>query len=381
MKYKAGEQTDSQVQSACVSLRELAFRLGPGIKLPTVNDLCQSLKISRYTLTDALDILEEQNVLYRRQGSGIYVSPKLHRKSVCILFSSYFISGNVLSPFWGILWSLFAREMERRNALGLEYYSFHLMIQDFDNEKGPTESLPEDVIAMIRARKIQGVLAVGLLSSTYTWLCEQGIPSVTFAGLGMGGVNLDNVEESRQAVNCLLEQGCQRVGFWSFTSNPYVHLGMSDIQQVFCEEVARQHAVLYPELIKSGDPGLFFSAQKQGYQLVMETFGNPDTIKPDGIYISDDMVTSGALPAFRDLGIQVGKDIKIVTHGNTGSPMLFGEEKHLTILALDTKELVTTMFDLLQQFMNGQTPEDSSIFLKTKILSLPDQATASIGQW
>ena len=362
---------DSQVQSTCVALRDLAFRLGPSIKLPTVNDLCKSLKISRYTLMDALDILEQQNILYRRQGSGIYVSPKLHRKSVCVLFSSAFIAPKVLSPFWGILWSLIAKEMERRNNTASEYYSFHLMFQS-DEVETDVISLPEEVMAMIRAQKIQGVLALGLCRATFEWLVEQGIPSVTFAGFGTHTVNLDNKEEARMAVDSLVAQGCQRVGRWDFSARLRPEDWRNDVTyQVFIQSLQDHGREFYPELRKSGDPMLYLSGQEQGYQLVMDVFGHAVGPKPDGIYISNDMVTSGALSAFRELGIQVGEDVKIVTHGNIGSPILFGEEKHLTILALDTVELVETMFASLGALMAYEPYDTSSIFLKPIMLNVP----------
>jgi len=48
----------------------------PGARLPTERDLCGLLGISRITVRQALDLLEEEKLILRRQGSGTYVSER-----------------------------------------------------------------------------------------------------------------------------------------------------------------------------------------------------------------------------------------------------------------------------------------------------------------
>ena len=50
--------------------------LPPGARLPTERDLCGLLGISRITVRQALDLLEEEKLILRRQGSGTYVSER-----------------------------------------------------------------------------------------------------------------------------------------------------------------------------------------------------------------------------------------------------------------------------------------------------------------
>jgi len=47
-----------------------------GARLPTERDLCGLLGISRITVRQALDLLEEEKLILRRQGSGTYVSER-----------------------------------------------------------------------------------------------------------------------------------------------------------------------------------------------------------------------------------------------------------------------------------------------------------------
>jgi DNA-binding GntR family transcriptional regulator len=46
----------------------------PGGRLPTERELCTQLGVSRITVRLALDLLEEEHLIVRRQGSGTYVS-------------------------------------------------------------------------------------------------------------------------------------------------------------------------------------------------------------------------------------------------------------------------------------------------------------------
>lgn len=55
-------------------LSELIRTLKPGDKMPTEEVLAKELNISRNTLRQALQILQEDRVIYKRRGSGTYVS-------------------------------------------------------------------------------------------------------------------------------------------------------------------------------------------------------------------------------------------------------------------------------------------------------------------
>lgn len=55
-------------------LSELIRTLKPGDKMPTEEFLAKKLNISRNTLRQALQILQEDRVIYKRRGSGTYVS-------------------------------------------------------------------------------------------------------------------------------------------------------------------------------------------------------------------------------------------------------------------------------------------------------------------
>src|SRR5690348_7549022 len=109
-----GKRETSRVGVLSQALRDLAYAKGPDTKLPTVRELCTSFNTSQATVVGALDELELQNVLYRRPGNGIFVSPKLYCKNISVLINAAHVDKEGVSPFWGILWGKLVKEGQRR---------------------------------------------------------------------------------------------------------------------------------------------------------------------------------------------------------------------------------------------------------------------------
>lgn len=69
-------------QSLANRLRQTIFKgdLPPGSKLPTEFELCEQFGASRITVRRSLQILEEEMLIERRQGSGTYISQRPVRR-------------------------------------------------------------------------------------------------------------------------------------------------------------------------------------------------------------------------------------------------------------------------------------------------------------
>ena len=66
----------TKTQALRDQLLSLIETLEPDAKLPTMRQLQDSLGVSPMTLNRALSELEANGMVYRRQGSGTYVSPQ-----------------------------------------------------------------------------------------------------------------------------------------------------------------------------------------------------------------------------------------------------------------------------------------------------------------
>ncbi len=65
---------------ACGTLRE-------NEQLPTERDMCEKYGVSRITVRHALSLLEQQGLIRKRQGQGIFVCPRRYEQSLDALYS------------------------------------------------------------------------------------------------------------------------------------------------------------------------------------------------------------------------------------------------------------------------------------------------------
>ncbi len=72
---KAYERVASELRD-----RILSRRIGPGEQMPTETELILEFEVSRITVRRALEILEEEHLIHRRQGKGSFVSPNPIRR-------------------------------------------------------------------------------------------------------------------------------------------------------------------------------------------------------------------------------------------------------------------------------------------------------------
>jgi DNA-binding LacI/PurR family transcriptional regulator len=349
----------SKVQEFVDQLRLLAQEQGPHAKLPTARELCLQFSISRATLDAGLDQLEREQVIYRKDRSGIFVSPKVHHKFIAVLLNPwlYDMHSKENSPFWSILWWHIMIEAQQRSALYNETYNFYLA----PPSEQPGGILSNKVIEQIQSGRFDGVLAIGPNDEICEWFIQQSIPVVVFAGYSSYTIAIDGTPILQLGIDALAAQGCRKIGWWSkYSVDPAELKAFMDILS--------QHGLPYlPALSRCGTFVTGSSSQDQGYRLVMDVFGRGESEKPDGIISTDDMTTDGMLSAFEDLGIQVGSDVKIVTHANVGSPILYSREKRLIMVEIDPGEIAKAMMEQLGILLAGETPKEPIIIVKPKL--------------
>ena len=66
------------------------------------------------------------------------------------------------------------------------------------------------------------------------------------------------------------------------------------------------------------------------------------------------MVTRGALVALRQNGVAVGRDVKVVSHSNRNTDVLADYQDVLLRLEYDPAEIVTRMFEMMEQRWRGE---------------------------
>jgi DNA-binding LacI/PurR family transcriptional regulator len=334
--------------SVSTRLRELAVAIGPGNKLPTMDDLCEVLGTSRATLNNALRDLEAKHVVLRKRGSGIYVSPKVGYKSIAVSSSNIVVDRDLASPFWGILQDLlWRRAMERAPVLGHDY-SFHLIPYDVPVGTSNARKSFDDLIA---SGNLDGVICVHPDRPLQDLLKPLAIPVVGYAfGPETGyGISYDHKQMFLLAAGQLIEQGCRRI---MLMPSRGVHWKTYDELVTMCAQWDPRIELYSPDW-REGLIGLPRIHQDLGHQVAREIFGARHAAPPDGLIVMDDMITDGIMKALCDLNVRAGRDVRIATQGNAGSPILRCWEDRLTIIESDPARLVESMFETLDAILAG----------------------------
>ncbi|MBW3637381.1 MAG: winged helix-turn-helix domain-containing protein [Armatimonadetes bacterium] len=161
----------TKTQALSAHLSDLAHKLGPGAKLPTMQQLSEQLGISVMTLNRALSELEAQNIILRKQGSGTYVSETLGQKSVALIYERQLI-GATASPFGELLLSEAGRRAKDHDEKFSIYFS-----------EPSTNGLPvhDDLIEDLKSRKLSGLLLLSQRGAAVNWLLKQKLPLVSLS--------------------------------------------------------------------------------------------------------------------------------------------------------------------------------------------------------
>jgi hypothetical protein len=165
----------SKTVSAREALLKLAEARGPGVKLPTLQQLCARLEVSRTTLERAMVPLERRGLLQRKHGSGIYVCDRIRQKTIGVVFGGDIFSPG-FSPFWGLLLEAVCRQAGDRRMRPRPY---------IDISAGHEGLLGHvQLVEDLDAGRLDGLL---LFTPHYEHdeageLCDHGVPLVVFGG-------------------------------------------------------------------------------------------------------------------------------------------------------------------------------------------------------
>lgn len=349
----------TKTQALSTHISALAYKLGPGAKLPTMQQLSAELGISVMTLNRALSELEAQNIIVRRQGSGTYVNQNLGQKAVGLIYDRALIGASA-SPFAALL----LEEAGRRAHDNGEKFSVYL------SEPAPS-GLPvhEDLSEDIRERKMSGLLLMSSQMPAISWLIKQKLPlvSLSYSPNTPYRVRIWHAQTAYLGALELAKRGAKRIALWMPAGVGLGPIGDDDsfeeldfFRRAMGESGLKTDLKLVYNLGNLANPvRRSVSNQEQGLDAANTVFEGKNP--PDGLVILDDMMTRGALTALAQLGIRPGHDVQIASHTNVGSQTLFGYEKSLVLLDIDPSQVAAAMFEMLETLMSGEIPEQSVV--------------------
>jgi len=341
-------------QSAGINaLLALARKLGPGAKLPTTRELAKALGITGATLTRCLENLESRGVLRCLQGSGIYVEKGVLDRRIGLVFG-YNIFAEEESAFGGQILKYCATRAADRH----EYFSFFLDLPVMKGLMNGTEvPAHQDLSDALKQGKLNGIILVGRNSvEQEDWLRSQGVP-VACAEARRGAVSnvpgivcFDYESLVFQGLERLKRAGCKQVGLLAV---------LREHEEMFRQGLRKFNLSTHEKWIFTPptEEPIPQTERRDFHTHVARKFLELNNWKkdknslPDGLIITDDVMTTGACAVFADEGLKIGEDLIICSQANKGSGTL--DPLDVLRVEFDPEDMATALFDVLETMMDG----------------------------
>jgi len=318
----------------------------PGAKLPRVADWKRELGVSGDTLNKVLSALEQDGLITRAQGSGIFVAEARERPRVRtnILGVPSLRDDGSSTPYWA---SLLGGIRDGAHAAGYDV----LLSKDLD---------------IHRLSKMDGViwttadwkLAKRSLSERIPWV------PVLWHVPGVPGVAVDEASGVRAAVEHLLELGHRRIAYWA--------IEWSDQERLAAYRAALQAASIEP------DPRWVNYLPKDLQCEFRQASLNPcfpviqgwlqegwSQLGCTALLVHNDDMALTALQALREAGLRVPEDVSVV--GFDGTSQAQRAHPPLTTIEVPLREVGARGVEMLLRRMQDEPIEDQVLPVRLRI--------------
>lgn len=280
----------------------------PGEKLPTGAQLCARFKVARATVGRAIENLEQDGLIRRRQGSGTYVQRVDHPHGVkpTITFFAPFVERNEELPH---VESLIVRHLAELTGGDQVRLGFH----GLGSHQGTTEEQFHAATEALLASEPHGVLyypaelpkeKMHLNMLTVQRLLDVGCKVVLIDReldaspyrSELTRIGYDNVRGGILLVNHLVSIGCKRI---AFVGGAFVATSLED-----------RMAGYWTGLLRNGldvDSDLMFEPKeitREFCEQLMES-------RPDAIICYADRICARIGQHFAAMGVRIGKEVKM----------------------------------------------------------------------
>lgn len=336
------------------ALERLARALGPGARLPRMRELAKSLGITLATLDQGLTQLERRGVFDRRPRSGVFVSSRIGRKTIGMVIGWNIFSVGDDAAFYSLLVEACGQLAEKRGwqcSVFLDYFRLSA------RQLSPAH---HDLVNALEDGRLNGLLLISSQGPHQEeWLRNQGVPLLCLDPGPDQGVIIDTGAMVRMAVTELVRQGVRKIGFIGVLAE---HMTMFrealDESGLSVENAWISAFGLLPV-------GTRFELQGGACarELLERAEQFPEKGMPEAIVVTDDLMTRGACAALVEKGFQIGRDLKVVSHANKGSPILESWKDRVILCEFDPQEIATALISRIECLMEGLEPSQRAVIL------------------
>ncbi len=272
-------------------------------KLEPISTLAKQFKTTVVTMSRALDILENEGLIERINGLGVFV-----KKQVKYRFAIVFDSKAEMG--------LFAHK-----AVFMKYFI------DYCHDNGSEYKVFEDIDTVRDCNRVRKFLrensfnAVLISSRAFAVGAAKYLHGIPIAAIGLYAYkDLDTCIHSdtawtANAYKYLLDRGCRKIAV--LTNHDSMHLWQNP-EIMTQEEIYGKMSNLYPDFF---DSGMFLQVDltpRSGYEATCSLL---DTIPKDqkiGLVVTDSILTHGAISAALQKQYRIGENLIIVSHALNG---------------------------------------------------------------
>lgn len=340
----------SKRSKAVEGLVEIAKQVGPQAQLPGVRELCDLLNVSTATLDRALKEAELRGAILCEHGRGIFATPTVRKHKIAFVLGSN-VTRRHPSDFWMLL---FDGALHHAMELDCEL-RFYINERD-SHMQALTHG---DLLRDLKYNRLNGILLASPQSEDdIKWLQKWKIPTVVTSSNNAARhrVIIDRKVAIQLAVKQLATLGCKRVGL----------LGVNKPEDSdFYMQTLAEHGLAYNRS-HHWEYGWYASLvphednwEQYAYNLVRMTFSND---RPDGLFVTDDVMGRGVLMALFRLGIHPRRDIHLAINSNKASSVLLPYAEDLILIESDPASLARVALDkLMDEIGLGQMKESQTL--------------------
>ncbi|CAG7619040.1 Arabinose metabolism transcriptional repressor [Paenibacillus solanacearum] len=321
-----------------------AGRYKPNEQLPTEHELAELSGTSRQTVRQALGTLVQEGRLYRKQGSGTYISAMLERRTAEL-------------PTVGVLTTYISDYIFPQIVRGAESVlreqGCRMMLSSTDNDKAKER----DQLLMLQAGSLQGLIIEPTKSAQgnpnldcYLALDYMKIPYLMinerYAELNCPCVKVDDELGGYLAAKHLIELGHERIaGFFKTDDLQGTQRlkGFLRAHHEFGIALRPEHVVHYVTETKGTQP----------FERALAMLSQAEE-RPSAIVCYNDELAVGLLEAVRRLELRVPEDVSMI--GFDDSFLATATEVKLTSVSHPKAELGKKAAELLIAMMEGTSP-------------------------
>lgn len=344
------DRASPKVRATYVALEKRIRQLAPGEALPGIPELCRTLSVSQLTIDRAYEALETQGLIERRKGSGVFVVDRTQTGEFAIVLQPGLLAANA-SPYFRVVTANLIHLLRRENPRWRIRMHVGGPSEPGEPFLGTLDLMEPDVLPRLR-----GVFAFSPVYDLGPALEKAGVPLVHIGSFKDCNyeVAFDQFEGFvRQALRHLRDSGCTTAGMIGHSMPPQRNLA-----KLFTAQAGACGLETHPEWIEQLQVHDDIS-ERAAYEAFMRWQAGPH--RPQGLVVQDDVMCNGVLRATLKLGVQLPRDLRLVSFAIRGVEL--GYHLPVSRVEFDGKELAERAVDLMLKLVRQRPVTELPLIL------------------